>query len=114
MCQQELPVIICLHDEKQYEFDFSIYVLFYNPLSLTPSKNSQQNSLQFEQDGKTSDCLYNQCERVMMEAANARRDAFLEAIARRKSEKETVNALHRVRLICLIKTFIFLSYEVDS
>lgn len=49
------------------------------------------------EDGKTSDCLYNQCERVMMEAANARRDAFLEAIARRKSEKETVNALHRVR-----------------
>ncbi|XP_011650749.1 U-box domain-containing protein 33 isoform X1 [Cucumis sativus] len=50
-----------------------------------------------EQDGKTSDNLYNQCERVMMEAANARREAFLEAIARRKSEKETVNALHRVR-----------------
>ncbi|KAA0048965.1 U-box domain-containing protein 33-like isoform X2 [Cucumis melo var. makuwa] len=50
------------------------------------------------EDGNTSDNLYNQCERVMMEAANARREAFLEAIARRKSEKETVNALHRVRV----------------
>ncbi|XP_022147364.1 U-box domain-containing protein 33-like isoform X2 [Momordica charantia] len=49
------------------------------------------------EDGKTSDCLYNQCERMMMEAAHAKREAFLEAIARRKSEKETVNALRRVK-----------------
>lgn len=34
-----------------------------------------------------------------MEAAHAKREAFLEAIARRKSEKETVNALRRVRSI---------------
>ncbi|XP_038894505.1 U-box domain-containing protein 33 isoform X2 [Benincasa hispida] len=47
--------------------------------------------------GKISDNLYNQCECVMMEAANARHDAFLGAIACRKSEKETVKALHRVR-----------------
>ncbi|XP_023539312.1 U-box domain-containing protein 33-like isoform X1 [Cucurbita pepo subsp. pepo] len=50
-----------------------------------------------EQDGKTSAYLYNQYERVMMEATNARRDAFLEAIARRKYEKEAVNALCKVK-----------------
>lgn len=36
---------------------------------------------------------------MMTEAANARREAFLEAIGRRKSEKEAVNALRRVSLI---------------
>ena len=43
----------------------------------------------------------------MMEATNARRDAFLEAIARRKYEKEAVNALCKVRLIYCLKTFMF-------
>ncbi|XP_022924425.1 U-box domain-containing protein 33-like [Cucurbita moschata] len=71
----------------------------HDVINMAPSPPSrvELSANWLEQDAKTSDYLYNQCERVMIEAANARPDSFFEAIARGKSEKETLNALRRVK-----------------
>lgn len=46
------------------------------------------------------DTLYDQLEQAMVEAENARRDAYEETIRRGKAEKDAIDAIRRVTIFC--------------
>lgn len=46
------------------------------------------------------DTLYDQLEQAMVEAENARRDAYEETIRRGKAEKDAIDAVRRVTIFC--------------
>lgn len=52
----------------------------------------------FQQDGSADESLYIQLERAITDAANAKREAFREAMKRAKAEKDLGDAIRRVIL----------------
>ncbi|KAL0538120.1 hypothetical protein IC582_027119 [Cucumis melo] len=60
-----------------------------SPLRLTNfAPNTSPHLSGFQQDGNANDSLYIQLEKAITDAANARREAFREALKRAKAEKE--------------------------
>lgn len=53
----------------------------------------------FQQDGNANDSLYIQLEKAITDAANARREAFREALKRAKAEKELDESICWVTLM---------------
>jgi hypothetical protein len=53
----------------------------------------------FLQDESIDDVLFDQLEKAMADARNARQDAFQETINRGKAEKDAIGAIRRVNLL---------------
>lgn len=60
-----------------------------------------------------NDHLYEHLEQAMEEAENSKRQAFEESTRRRKAEKDTVDALHKVSLF-IFSFFLFRSFVTYS
>ncbi|KAM1707581.1 hypothetical protein ACFX13_000721 [Malus domestica] len=68
-----------------------------NSCRLPHSKDLNHSSPPSVLDGNVDDTLYDHLEQVMIEAENAKRDAFQEGIRRGKAEKDAIDAIRRAK-----------------
>ena len=67
----------------------------------------------FLQDGSIDDTFYDQLEQAMVEARNAKQEAFQETVKRGKAEKDAIDSIRRVFILYPWYLFITIHYGAD-
>lgn len=72
------------------------------------------------QDGSVDEALYDHLEHAFTEAENAKREAFNEAVKRRRAEKDAIDAIRRVNIFSFtyfihefFSSFLFKLLDID-